>query len=1648
METVTTKVLKTAIPVLLALLMLPLSGLVSPTEFKNTHTDISYSEPLIVDSAPPLICGEILCPVPDRMYQRDGRAASEQWGWWFSYGPDEDANGMDDRLQRIMDGRFESQSPTAIIGPDGQKTVAIIVDWAWHPSEVEQSQLKETLFSHGWIGQENGAWWQVLDSIDSITVDKVPLSALVDIWSLEGVVVIEQQNVMVPFLDTATPAVLARPSDTYSNVDSAFEQGYTGSGVVIAILDTGVDNEHRSLNDFDDQNDEPDLSATSYDDPKWVAGYDATSSTSQQDGTADPDDGAGHGSHCAGIALGTGDARGVNMGAAPGAYLVDVKVLTDFGGTNSQSSVNGIQWVINNKDSDWGNNGSSIGIQIASMSFGSVSNPTDQDDTGNNGTESSAENRLVNNASANGVVMVAAMGNDGARRVPSPAAADSAITVGAINNRNTVNRSDDTIASYSNYGPRDSDDDNDDWDELKPDVSSPGSGIMSVSAATGSSIPGQPRPMADNEYESKDGTSMSTPLVSGVIALVLEANPTLDPYEVKDLIRNYSQVMGSADLPSVSDKWDDHWGFGMIDASCLVKAARGLECDSINGNGNGPPPPPNENGTGEVVNITIPVNGSWMITEKMTRIKGSFDESLNGRDFVDVHVRITRDGGELMTWTKAGGSAGNWLIDFKPESSWGNGEIIWIEAKAKDTLGDWSESVFANVKLGEHKVSFTSPSGHDSLIGDVTFGGTWEGIEPSMIQYRVDAGDWSNGDSLTTVDYGDGNWNIDWDSETVDDGTHRFTVRLENQSEYFSDELRRSFIVDNEPPAPELSILGGVKVLQHGVDVSQALTLTHLIVEADIINNGDSAAKDLEIRLYTGSQSQSIDQTISYLGPGQVKTVQFIWKPLLASQRDLSLEIDPSQKQGETNISNNNFEFTFDVLDRPDAIDLTMFEGACVADPRIPQPNKVFELICRIDNFGKKDAVGVGITLMVLSDITWELHAEKNGLRVPGSVDSAGYLVHSFAMKAADGPLMNYRVELLSDDFNISDNKKDFTLVIDDVELLGDGMDLDLDEEEDEVPRGYSGHEEGGHLLTSKNEELHVRTITNRLSMPGDVTLDTGFSGSADISSAGGGLSYIVWTRKFTSSDGYTMSEVAFTTVDEKGQSSMIQRLMPPLKHNEGEYWGLTIATDGPLVVIGGYHRDIATGGTYQDMTNLFLISTSSPADPDSWAITRNVLTDVDTAKHISDPPAIGIGEEKIHILYQAKRDDITGIQRMGLFYSHGRLGESAWSFHLAVGDEVSSQSLVVKQVDGEDVLIATWKEGLGINAKLANIVNDASWSIEEPYLLSASGLSNVVLIDQGEKVQVLFDVVDVYGDAISYGIFTDFKVGSGASLSSTLLDGRLALAGISNEGSQIIIIDNTGEFDLMVLADTDPEKESISEPSLWEKLLKPLPGDDAMKEKIGIGIISAFVVMLLLVSMVIRRANRKAITVPTKTAKKLKSESIEIMLSESDLEEDAELEVSLDSTPLVEEEESRLQDSLEEAVEADEASERLRRRMQRVKEAEYAEKGLPLPPVLSGLPLPPPPMGIGIEATTDLEGALDSKEVPLIDGMDLLPPPGAMDAPSLPALGGPPPPLGVTNLPALERQANCDDCEASFTVKDLMRKRVKCPICNKSIEM
>ena len=75
---------------------------------------------------------------------------------------------------------------------------------------------RQNLNQHGWIGEEQGAWFSELRSIDSLVVDKVPVSALMDIYFLDGVVVIEMQNVMVPTNDVAGQATRAMPSDVYA----------------------------------------------------------------------------------------------------------------------------------------------------------------------------------------------------------------------------------------------------------------------------------------------------------------------------------------------------------------------------------------------------------------------------------------------------------------------------------------------------------------------------------------------------------------------------------------------------------------------------------------------------------------------------------------------------------------------------------------------------------------------------------------------------------------------------------------------------------------------------------------------------------------------------------------------------------------------------------------------------------------------------------------------------------------------------------------------------------------------------------------------------------------------------------------------------------------------------------------------------------------------------------------------------------------------------------------------------------------------------------------------------------------------------------------------------------------------------------------
>jgi len=147
-------------------------------------------------------------------------------------------------------------------------------------------------------------------------------------------------------LDVSCRAIKARPSDVYSP-NTAWGLGYTGKGINIAMLDSGVDDEHESLKG------------------KFVAGVDVTEegTTKPKDGTYNPDDKAGHGTGCASIAMGTGGSEGTYKGVAPDAKLIDVRCFYKPTDRNlAQYFVKGIEWCIQHKDE--------FNIDIISISAG------------------------------------------------------------------------------------------------------------------------------------------------------------------------------------------------------------------------------------------------------------------------------------------------------------------------------------------------------------------------------------------------------------------------------------------------------------------------------------------------------------------------------------------------------------------------------------------------------------------------------------------------------------------------------------------------------------------------------------------------------------------------------------------------------------------------------------------------------------------------------------------------------------------------------------------------------------------------------------------------------------------------------------------------------------------------------------------------------------------------------------------------------------------------------------------------------------------------------------------------------------------------------------------------------------------------------
>ena len=417
----------------------------------------------------------------------------------------------------------------------------------------------------------------VIESVDAVLLGVVNTSLIYQLADLQDVVMVERYGEIHLYGDIQTPAVKAKTSPLYPG---AWDLGVSGDGVVIAMVDTGVDNEHPGLNE------------------KFVAGYDAVcfvhsdpaciaSGGRVEDGSFDPDDGNQHGTACMGMAAATGlDANGEQTdfyGAAPDAALVDVRIGTDAGAGPFEnyllsqefyeSAMNGLQWIIDHKDDAWaGADESEYGIDIISLSWGITSHEAG----GSDGSD--MHSRVLDDAMLAGIVVSVAAGNDGPDNdgLSGMGSSDLSITVGATDDVNTVDREDDTIAGYSSRGPRRDNGDGNPLNELKPEVTAPGTNIIQAegcitSGGCSNFFGGD---ASDNGYTGRgSGTSYATPSVSGIIALMLETNPDLSPAEVKEILKLTAERRGEASAPEVDPFWNRDFGFGMVDAYAAVSMA-------------------------------------------------------------------------------------------------------------------------------------------------------------------------------------------------------------------------------------------------------------------------------------------------------------------------------------------------------------------------------------------------------------------------------------------------------------------------------------------------------------------------------------------------------------------------------------------------------------------------------------------------------------------------------------------------------------------------------------------------------------------------------------------------------------------------------------------------------------------------------------------------------------------------------------------------------------------------------------------------------------------------------------------------------------------------------------------------------------------
>ena len=316
-------------------------------------------------------------------------------------------------------------------------------------------------------------------------------------------------------MDRVTAGANERTGATVGAAAVRQQLGYDGAGVGIAVIDSGV--------------------ASAHDDLGSSNGQRVDRFVDFVNGRTTPHDDYGHGSHVAGIVAGNGyDSGGARSGIAPAARLIVLKVLDGEGRGRISDVIAALDYAVSHR--------TSLNIKIVNLSVATgVYESYDSDPL----------TLAAKSAVSAGIVVVAAAGNNGRSSsgsnqyagITAPGNAPWVLTVGASSHMGTTNRSDDTIAAFSSRGPGAVD------YGAKPDIVAPGVGIESLSdPASRLYLVASPYLLNGTvntsylPYLSQSGTSMAAPVVTGTVALMLQANPSLTPNQIKAILQYTAQV--------------------------------------------------------------------------------------------------------------------------------------------------------------------------------------------------------------------------------------------------------------------------------------------------------------------------------------------------------------------------------------------------------------------------------------------------------------------------------------------------------------------------------------------------------------------------------------------------------------------------------------------------------------------------------------------------------------------------------------------------------------------------------------------------------------------------------------------------------------------------------------------------------------------------------------------------------------------------------------------------------------------------------------------------------------------------------------------------------------------------------------------------